>query len=85
MVAPGEGVILEGESGDSIFAIIEGQLEVVHVQERELPYNGLFWESVAKLGPGQVFGEHSLLTGAPRNATVPRSTDPPFGMRIVSG
>ena len=69
-VAPGEGIIREGDPGHSIFAVISGQLQVVKVREGEQPYTGLYWDVIATLGPGQWFGEASMLTGAPRNATV---------------
>jgi CRP-like cAMP-binding protein len=68
--APGEGVIREGDPGESLFMVMTGSLQVVKVAERTEPYTGLFWDVVAELGPGTWFGEASLLTGAPRNATV---------------
>jgi len=68
--APGEGVIREGDPGESLFMVMTGSLQVVKVAERSEPYTGLFWDVVAELGPGTWFGEASLLTGAPRNATV---------------
>ena len=68
--APGEGVIREGDAGDSLYAVLEGRLSVVHPERREAPYNGLFWKVAAEIGPGDWVGETSLLTGAPRNATV---------------
>jgi small-conductance mechanosensitive channel len=74
-LAPGEGVIREGEPGDSLFAVHRGTLQVVRAEERLEPYTGLFWKPVAELGPGQWFGEASLLTGAPRNATVVALTE----------
>jgi small-conductance mechanosensitive channel len=74
-LAPGEGVIREGDPGNSLFAVHRGTLQVVRVEEREEPYTGLFWKPVAELGPGQWFGEASLLTGAPRNATVVALTE----------
>jgi small-conductance mechanosensitive channel/CRP-like cAMP-binding protein len=74
-LAPGEGVIREGDAGDSLFAVHRGTLQVVHAEERLEPYTGLFWKSQAELGPGQWFGEASLLTGAPRNATVVALTE----------
>jgi small-conductance mechanosensitive channel/CRP-like cAMP-binding protein len=73
-VAPGEGIIREGDAGQSIFAVVSGQLQVVKVREGEQPYTGLFWDVIATLGPGQWFGEASMLTGAPRNATVVAET-----------
>lgn len=69
-LAPGEGVIREGDPGESLFAVVRGVLQVVRPAERTEPYTGLFWEMVAVLGPGDWFGEASLLTGAPRNATI---------------
>jgi len=68
--APGEGVIREGDPGESLFMVMAGSLQVVKVAERTEPYTGLFWDVLAELGPGDWFGEASLLTGAPRNATV---------------
>ena len=68
--APGEGVLREGDSGDSLYAVLEGRLAVVRPEKREVPYHGLFWETVAEMGPGEWVGEASLLTGAPRSATV---------------
>jgi CRP-like cAMP-binding protein/small-conductance mechanosensitive channel len=75
LLAPGEGVIREGDPGDSLFAVHRGELQVVHPEAREEPYTGLFWKPLAQLGPGQWFGEASLLTGAPRNATVVALTE----------
>ncbi|HEU4952871.1 MAG TPA: mechanosensitive ion channel family protein [Holophagaceae bacterium] len=72
--APGEGLLREGDPGDSLYAVLEGRLAVVRPERRETPYHGLFWETLAELGPGDWVGEASLLTGAPRNATVVAST-----------
>jgi len=74
-LAPGEGVIREGDPGDSLFAVHRGTLQVVHPEERLDPYTGIFWKVLAEVGPGQWFGEASLLTGAPRNATVVALTE----------
>ncbi|BDU78484.1 cyclic nucleotide-binding domain-containing protein [Mesoterricola sediminis] len=67
---PGEGIIREGDAGESLFMVMAGALQVVRVAERTEPYTGLFWEVLADLGPGDWFGEGSLLTGSPRSATI---------------
>ncbi|HJU84149.1 MAG TPA: mechanosensitive ion channel family protein [Holophagaceae bacterium] len=72
--APGEGVLREGDPGDSIFAVLQGRVAVVKVEAREEPHSGLFWRPLAELGRGDWLGEASLLTGAPRNATVVAAT-----------
>lgn len=60
---PGSILIEEGEVGDAFYAIIYGNLRVSHdVAGRHL--------NLALLQPGDFFGEWSLLTGAPRAATV---------------
>jgi small-conductance mechanosensitive channel/CRP-like cAMP-binding protein len=69
-LAPGEGLIREKDPGESLFAVLSGCLHVVRPVERTDPYTGLFWDIVAVVGPGEWIGEASLLTGAPRNATV---------------
>jgi hypothetical protein len=71
---PGEGLIREGDEGESLFLVLEGRLHVVRAEERRDPQPDLRWEVLAELGPGQWFGEASLLTGAPRNATVVAAT-----------
>jgi small-conductance mechanosensitive channel len=59
----GERIICQGEAGGSLFVIIEGEVSVrVSAGEEE--------RQVTTLGPGDVFGEMSLLTGEPRTATV---------------
>jgi small-conductance mechanosensitive channel len=73
-LVPGEGVIREGDPGQSLFMVMDGSLQVVKVMEKTEPYTGLFWDVLAELGPGQWFGEASVLTGAPRNATVVAAT-----------
>lgn len=60
---PGSILIEEGEVGDVFYVIIYGTLRVSHdVNGRHL--------NLALLNPGDFFGEWSLLTGAPRTATV---------------
>jgi putative ABC transport system ATP-binding protein len=57
--APGQVVIREGETGEELFVISEGEVEIVR-RNRE----------VARLGTGDFFGELALISGEPRNATV---------------
>lgn len=61
LYAPDETVIVEGEHGDELFVVRRGEA-VVEV--------GRARREVARLGPGQFFGEMSLMTGEQRKATV---------------
>jgi small-conductance mechanosensitive channel/CRP-like cAMP-binding protein len=66
LFAAGESIVREGDAGRSLFAIVRGEAAVaVAGTQREL----------ARLRAGDVFGEMSLLTGEPRNATVTAVTD----------
>lgn len=56
---PGELVVRQGDSGSSLFVVLKGDLEVM---VDETPVGSISRESF--------FGEMSLLTGAPRSATV---------------
>lgn len=68
-VVAGTPLVRAGESGDSMFLISEGVLIV-----RTRTESGDDSE-VSRLGPGDYFGEMSLLTGAPRSANVVSLTD----------
>ncbi|MGE5234288.1 MAG: cyclic nucleotide-binding domain-containing protein [Acidobacteriota bacterium] len=61
-----EILVREGASGDSLFVIEQGHVLVTmsgdEVKTTAIP--------LARLGPGNFFGEMSLLTGEPRRATV---------------
>jgi CRP-like cAMP-binding protein len=62
---PGETVFREGEPGRELFVVLEGELEVLkggRSQHHEA--------RVAVLGPGDWFGEMSILDVMPRSATV---------------
>jgi small-conductance mechanosensitive channel/CRP-like cAMP-binding protein len=58
-------VVRQGDAGDSLFLVAEGRVEV-SLQ----PPGGGPAQHLATLGPGDYFGEMSLLTGAPRSATI---------------
>lgn len=58
----GEVVFNEGDTGDSLFMIISGQVEVLKSYDGEQRVVGV-------LGPGEYFGEMALLGRDPRSAT----------------
>ena len=62
--AAAEPVIRQGDAGESMFVILSGRVEVT-VRDQDGPEVRL-----AELTAGDFFGEMSLITGAPRVATV---------------
>lgn len=58
----GTFVFHEGEMGDKLYLILEGKVRI----SRELP--GMGEEALAVLGPGESFGEMSLIDDTPRSA-----------------
>lgn len=61
---PGQIIFRQGDSGDFIYTIIEGQVEIVK-EER----NGQE-RVIDRMGAGEYFGEMALVSDAPRTATV---------------
>jgi len=61
----GEVVVRQGARDDELFLCVRGSLGVQHV-----PSGATESREIARLTPGGVFGELSLMTGAPRTATV---------------
>ena len=68
-VSRGSAVVREGEAGDSLFLIVLGTLQV-----STRGADGADVE-LARLGPGDFFGEVALLTRRPRTATVTALTE----------
>jgi len=59
----GETLIHEGDLGDTAYSIVSGQVRVwKHVSDGEI--------ELARLGPGAIFGEMSLVDEKPRSASV---------------
>lgn len=65
----GDIIVTEGETGSSLFMIVTGGVKVFTRTESGANL------ALAELGPGDFFGEVSLLTGKPRTATITSSTE----------
>ena len=61
--APGAALIREGEPGTGLHVILRGQVQVTKEDEGQP-------RELARLGPGEMFGEISLLNDEPTTATV---------------
>jgi CRP-like cAMP-binding protein len=61
---PGERVLAAGGQGGTMYVVLEGRVEVIVPQASGAAVR------VAEIGPGEVIGEMSLLTGDPRSADV---------------
>lgn len=67
---PGQVLTRAGEAGDQLFMLVDGSAHVeVTPQEQH------------RIGPGEFFGEMSLLDGGPRSATV--VTDTPVRLLLI--
>jgi len=66
----GATLMRRGETGESMFVLVEGLLEV-----RASVGSGGAEQAVAVIQPGEFLGEMSLLTGEPRSATVVAVSD----------
>jgi cAMP-dependent protein kinase regulator len=60
----GDIIVTEGEEGTSLFLVVSGEVKVFTRGQRGEHLQ------LAELGPGDFFGEVSLLTGVPRTATI---------------
>ena len=77
-VAAGQEVIRQGDAGDYYYLLREGTARVTRATKAGKPIQ------LARLEPGQGFGEEALITGEPRNATVSMLTDGLL-MRLAAG
>lgn len=60
---PGAMICREGDAGNSMYAIVEGEVEVL-----------LGDQTIEVLGPGDFFGEMSLIDQSPRSASARAKT-----------
>ncbi len=65
----GDIIVTEGEEGSSLFLIVGGTVKVFTRTDDGKNI------ALAELGPGDFFGEVSLLTGRPRTATITARTE----------
>jgi CRP-like cAMP-binding protein len=59
-----EAIMVELTEGDEIYVIIEGEVSVQMALAKENAFE------IIQLGPGDIFGEMSVIEQAPRSATV---------------
>jgi serine/threonine-protein kinase len=71
--AAGEAIVREGEPGDAAYVIFEGHCQATRVVGGKV-------QSLRLLGPGEMFGETAVFTGAPRSATVTAIMDTVVGV-----
>ena len=76
-VTAGHVVFKEGEDGREMFVVLDGELEVLKHSKRHREAR------VAILGPGDWFGEMSILDVLPRSATI-RAIAPTRLMRLTA-
>lgn len=67
-VSKGDVIIRQGDPGDYFYVIIQGRCSVTRFQ------SGRVLE-VARIGPGDCFGEEALVSGSPRGGTVTMVTN----------
>lgn len=74
---PGDVAFREGDSGRDMFILLDGEMEVLKASKRQHETR------VAILGPGDWFGEMSILDVMPRSATV-RAIAPSRMLRLTA-
>jgi F420-non-reducing hydrogenase small subunit len=60
-IKPGEVIFRQGDQGHALYVIVEGEVEISQGEDIEK-------HVLASLGPGDFFGEMSLITSLPRSA-----------------
>jgi CRP/FNR family cyclic AMP-dependent transcriptional regulator len=75
--APGDVVFQEGDSGRELFVLVEGEVEVIRHTRRGAETR------VALFGPGDWFGEMSIIDVQPRSATL-RTISPARLVRMTA-
>lgn len=63
LVPAGETIVREGEEGDAAYIVLDGHCQATRMAAGRQ-------EVLRLIGPGEMFGETAVLTGAPRSATV---------------
>jgi len=63
-VGAGDTIVAEGDPGAAMYVVVDGEVDVVYGEGRTV-----------RLGPGESFGEMSLIDKRPRSATVTAVTD----------
>lgn len=76
-VAPGDAVFREGDSAREMYVVLDGEVEVLKNSRRGRAIR------IAILGPGDCFGEMSLIDVQPRSAMV-RALSPTRLLRITA-
>ena len=74
VLEPGDILFREGDDGEEMFAVIDGELEL-QVAGR----------AVDRVGPGAIVGEMALIDRSPRSATVVARSRPGRGASTMRG
>lgn len=70
-IAAGENIITEGESGDEVYILMEGTVDVI----KSTVFGDLFVVSTLDAGEHCVFGEMAMIDNDKRSASVKAKTD----------
>jgi CRP-like cAMP-binding protein len=65
----GQVLFREGESGEEMFVVLRGSIVI------SKPITGRVEQVLARIGPGDFFGEMSLFDRSPRSATIQAESD----------